>query len=285
MTHCALLATALAGMLLSASGLKLSHEADSCDCLGWADAKAQGANCDSFGDDLCTRFIMRLPNENWCMNKQLVDTSSIGQWCYVSQDCAASSATQWGTMGVKTKSCTADEPKLGDKTFEELVAWSIANDMDVGLVAQFAYPIWGPEKLPDVLEHFHVTAPTPKDEAPTEKFEEAPTEKFLRLPESQDLYNRLEAQKTSSGTMFYNSRSGHPPFGVSEGSKFYWVNYGSEILKVLNATGDPGADFFAHPGVINIAKCVAGCETVDPPWWSWVEAADALATAKAKEDH
>jgi hypothetical protein len=260
MTHCALLATALAGMLLCASGLKLSQE-PSCDCLGWADAKYQGMNCDELGDEQCKNFIMRLPNEKMCLNNYLGITD---QWCYVSKDCATGRATEWdlpkGSSGVNWRVCTDDEPYLGQKTFEELVALARTNDMHLSVAAQFAYPIWPGEKLPDVMAHFNIAPP-----------EGAPIEKFKTAPESPDLYKKLEDQKTksnsmdeSSRVMFFDSRDGLPPFGVSDGSKFYWVNYGDEIQEVL----DRGFDFLARPGLIEIAKCVAGCETVDPTWWS-----------------
>lgn len=232
-----------------------------CDCVGYQDAfSSLHADCSILGDELCTKFIKRIPNEKICMN-EMIGKSDM-QWCYVSPSCAEGQALQWanpllslflGKSAAKWKKCGATEKSFGQMTVTELAAWCNKNDMDLGLVAQFAYPTWAEDKLPAVWSFWGVHPPAG-----------APESSFRVAPVSDTLKNKLLAQTASGKPMFFSSPSGHPPFGVSEGKALYYINFGKKIEEQARK----GGDFFEHPGIINDIKCIAGCDKVEDAWWS-----------------
>jgi len=257
-----LLSICVSAHLATALNLNVRAAAsDSCACVGYQDAfENLHADCSVLGDELCTKYIMRMPNEQVCMNNFIGDAET--QWCYVSESCAEGKSLQFARAkfpftatktAAKWKSCGPDEKSLGQMTLPELNDWCIKNDLDLGLVAQFAYPTWTEGKLPDVWSFWGVPPP-----------EGALAASFEVGTVSAQLKEKLQAQVDSGKPMFFTSPSGHPPFAVSEGNKLYYINFGDKIMAQLVS----GADFFEHPGIINEMKCVAGCDEVSVAWWS-----------------
>jgi len=221
------------------------------------------------GPEICEKFILKLDMDDFCINN-VVESSknkfayeSSASWCYVLPTCERGLDQTWGQghveseegpgSPVKWRPCAAEEFHLRDKNLYNLSSWAWQLDLDVGLAAKFAYATFDGGQLPQVMHHFNVSAP-----------EGAPATKFEAEPESETLKNKLKAKKESGETVFYASESGLPPFGISEGSKFYWVNFGDQAETAVKE----GEELLEHPGMISNVKCVAGCETVNPTWWS-----------------
>lgn len=228
---------------------------DSCDCVGYQDAfKIFHADCSIVGFEACNTFIMRMPNEQVCMNEYVGKSET--QWCYVSSNCAEGLMLQWSsgiTPSVKWKYCAANERSLGQMTMIELADWCEKNDMDLGLVAAFAYPMWTEGKLPAVWSFWGASPPAG-----------APEKSFKVVPISDTRKEKLQAQIDSGKPMFFDSPTSRPPFAVSEGKALYYINFGTKFLHQIMV----GADFFAHPGIINEMKCVVGCDIVSAAWWT-----------------
>mmetsp|Transcript_3156 Transcript_3156/g.9456 ORF Transcript_3156/g.9456 Transcript_3156/m.9456 type:complete len:270 (-) Transcript_3156:132-941(-) len=238
------------------SRLKIAASASdsSCECLGWKDAYTKhGASCgDGHELDLagipgpiaktipqlsfefCSMYFGNLPNDNYCMNKKwLADPT---EWCYVPAGCTEGTPIQNRTLA--TKDCNKEaDATLGEMKFEELAAYAYRNKLELGLMVQYAFPTWDGEKLPDVQAFWGL--PAPADAKPI----------------STELRERLEAQVKSGKTMFIVSRNGHPPFGVSEGEKLYYINF------------NPTQADFSHKEDMNLWGCVAGCGSENKALW------------------
>jgi len=241
--------------------LQIARDDGDCKCLGWKDAyQIHQADCSHMGDETCDKFFKNLPNEVFCVNEGF-HKEEPRQWCYVSSSCASGQTLTWrsasDTNTAKFKWCGADEPKLADKTPVELRAWTEKNDLEIGLGVHFAYPTL-PEKLTnDVLEFFGISAPA-----------DAPPAEFHSPPLSEDLRQRLQKRADEGRRTLIISTAGHPPFGIMEGKKLYWLNFSDKQMELLKNN----QDFWSHKGIMNNVLCVAGCETAVAPWMSPINA-------------
>jgi len=226
----------------------------SCECLGWKDAYTKhGAKCgDGHELDLanipgsvarlvpqlafefCQMYFGNLPNDNLCMNQKWLEKPT--EWCYVSAGCAGATPVRSGLLATKECDKQADAT-LGEMKFEELAAYAYKHKLELGLMVQYAFPTWQGAKLPDIQAFWGL--PEAADAKPI----------------SAELRERLQAQVKSGKTMFIVSRNGHPPFGVSEGDKLYYVNF------------NPSKADFSRKEDMNIWACVAGCGSANKPLW------------------
>lgn len=246
--------------LTTAMMLKNTTATDNCDCVSWKDAfnEHNGANCWNMHDPyVCSTFLMKLPNENFCMNAMFGNTQ---QWCYVASDCKMGQNLTWVdddvTSNLLWKECDSELPSLKDKKIVDLFAWCKQNNLDIGVAAQFAYPL-ADEKLFEVMPYWELELP-----------KDAPANLTVAKKNelSEELSEQLQQQEESGQTMFYRSQTQHSPFGVSEGKKFYWLNLGDAFINLL-VTGRAN-ETWKHAGVVTTAACVAGCENNTKPWWS-----------------
>lgn len=225
-----------------------------CECVGWKDAYTKysmkcgggreldivsgvpglmAAMIPQMSYEFCKMYFQGLPNDNYCMNNKFGDSPV--EWCYAKKGCQGKPASG-GKLVVKTCERSQDAT-LGEMKFEELTAYAYRNKLELGLMVQFAYPTWPVEKLPDVQAFFGLEAPSDAK------------------PISEELRKRLQEQVASNKTMFFTSRSGHPPYGVSEGGKFYYINF------------NPQKAGFDHKEDMNLWGCVAGCGQANKALW------------------
>jgi len=235
-------------------GLSPLNATGSCDCLGWQDAyTSYGAQCGSgheldllpfpvalarhipgLSEEICHHFFGSLPNDPRCL-KRAFDASE-DNWCYVPGACAEGQATDRQGLGVK--SCHRGRDTLvSDMRFEDFAAYAYRSRMEMGIMTQFTYPTWGPEKLPDVQAFWGLEAPS------------------NAAPISDELRQRLQAMVDSGNTTFFTSVSGHPPYAVAEGTKLFYINFRTA-----------GVVDFNHKEDMNRYACVAGCEHNAPLW-------------------
>jgi len=234
--------------------------ASSCACLDWSDAYTVfGAKCGEGHEldlalaeglsgldaaklpqlsfELCEQYFGNLPKDNFCMKTRF--DAEDESWCYVKPECAVGEQSQ-GSGPLKTKLCSAGQDRiLGEMKFEDFVAQADELKLEKGLMAQFAYPTFQGAKLEDVQSFWGLA---PGSDA---------------VPMTEELRQRLQEVKDSGKTTFFTSRSGHPPFGVAEGEKFYWINYSkTNTLYTIQGTQ------WDHKEKMNSWACVAGCEKV-----------------------
>lgn len=239
--------------------LPASRADSECECLSWKKAFTDyGANCDKAGEDICGLFVARLPDEKFCMNS-FVGMYHPQQWCYVSANCESGNKLDWAVDSyhgrARWKQCDTNQRFLGDTNFTDLHDWSVKNNLDIGMVAQFAFPTWDWGELQSVMNFFDAHMPP-----------DAPWKEDQHI--SEEDRQRLQAMVDSGASMFYASRTSHPPFGVSEGKKFYYINHGVSIANVVMA----GGAFHSQPNKINDVVCAGGCGNASKPtWWEeWV---------------
>lgn len=233
-----------------------TNSSGSCECLGWKAAYAAGAKCGDGREldiaagvpgpkaarspqlafEFCQMYFANLPDENYCMNNKFAQEPM--QWCYVSGGCAEGTPTQRpGPLKVKTCS-QGQDTLLGQMKFQDFAAHAYKNKLEMGLMVQYAYPTWAGEKLPDVQAFWGLPEPA------------------HAKPMTPELKQRLQALADSGKTMFFTSRNGHPPFGVVEGKRLYYINF--------NPKGNPG---FKKKEDMNSWGCVGGCGVENRPLW------------------
>mmetsp|Transcript_129673 Transcript_129673/g.276645 ORF Transcript_129673/g.276645 Transcript_129673/m.276645 type:complete len:263 (+) Transcript_129673:68-856(+) len=228
---------------------------DTCTCLSWHDAYhslnakcgdghemdlvptlpgPEAAQIPQLSFEFCEMYFSNLPDSNFCQNEKWVQEPA--QWCYVSKECSQSKHLH-GPLSTKT--CTTGrDTLLADMKFEDFAAYAYSSKLELGLMVQFAYPTWEHGKLPDVQAFWGL--PAGEGAAPI----------------SEELRAELQELVDSGKTMFFVSRNGHPPFGVAEGKKLYYVNF--------NPAGNPG---FEKKEDMNTWGCVAGCGSDNMALW------------------
>jgi len=240
------------GLSLVQAPLAAAAASEDCDCVGWKTAYSSlGAKCGQGHEldlalplpgvfaamnpqlqyEFCKFYFSGLPDDAFCQREKFGNGPE--HWCYVSDKCPT--ATMAGSA--KVKSCRRGRDRhLGDMKFEEFAKYAHGNKLEMGLMVQFAYPTYAGEKLPDVQAFWGLPAPADAK------------------PMSDELRKHLQAVVDSGETTFFTSRNGHPPFGVAEGSKFYYINF------------DPHKYGFDRKEDMNKWACVAGCTENSPLW-------------------
>jgi len=138
-------------------GIKV-HEADPCACLNWKDAYAKmGMSCGDTGRELaggldfqqgCKMFFQRI-DDDFCVNWDFDGASlSTKQWCYVSSECkelgeGTRSLSRDKTRISAYKTCTDKDQKLVMKKPYELAQVAVKDDLDLSVLARWAYPVAG----------------------------------------------------------------------------------------------------------------------------------------------
>lgn len=234
---------------------------DPCQCLNWQASYDRGAECGhgheldfvrhpeipgtmlakvpNLAFEFCEMYFKSLPNQTFCMNDALGEDEP-KQWCYVAPICENGHRRYGGRL--KQKFCTPGKDLiLGTKNFETFASWAFSMKMEMGLMVQFAYPTWKGEKLSEVLPFFGVGE---------------------NRTISDSLRERLQRLVDSGKTTFFSSESGHPPFGVVEGRKLYYINF-SEANKRRQEAGE---DVWKHKEEMNAWGCISGCDKVVDRW-------------------
>merc|ERR1712079_686151 len=131
-------------------------------------------------------------------------------WCYVSHECSHS---DYG-KDLNTKSCSegSEDKKFGDMKFVEFAKYVYQSKLELGLALQYAYPV-APVKLPDVLEFWGLD----------DRWSELAGKALLPMPS--ELKHALSKRADTEKPLFFNPRTGHPPFAVMKGRKLYWINF------------------------------------------------------------
>jgi len=251
----------VSSLVQRASQLQAGREPvdSACECVGWHDAyNEHGMKCgwgrelDIAADSIpgpiaamipqlsfefCQMYFGNLPNDRYCMNNRFGARPT--EWCYVRPGCSKGYKAQKDVQGsLYVKNCSRDEDAtLGEMKFEELAAYVYKNKLELGLAVQYAFPTWHVEKLPDMQAFWGLQAPA--DAAPM----------------GEGLRQRLKWHVGSGKTVFITSRSGHPPFAVSEGEKLYYINF------------NPVKAGFDRKEDMNLWACVAGCGAASKPIW------------------
>eukprot|EP00747_Dinoflagellata_sp_TGD_P185202 gnl/TRDRNA2_/TRDRNA2_41620_c0_seq1.p1 gnl/TRDRNA2_/TRDRNA2_41620_c0~~gnl/TRDRNA2_/TRDRNA2_41620_c0_seq1.p1 ORF type:complete len:310 (+),score=57.81 gnl/TRDRNA2_/TRDRNA2_41620_c0_seq1:109-1038(+) len=249
----------------------------SCECLGWREAYhsyfvqcGQGHEMDMLAmprhslhhigrnNELCEIFFGRLPNDNFCMNEDF--PSSNKQWCYVSPHCKDGKELPEarGLGGFynspskedgepRTKTCEQNKDRFfADLTVEELNVYAAKHELDVGLLMKFAYPtLGGGMKLANVLPFWNLnsTVALGKKAPPSVK----PLEGMQR--------SMLETYATAGLTVFIDSDSGHPPYGIMEGQSLYIV-HSTDVQADLARAG--ANQWLKNTNKVAV-RCVARC--------------------------
>mmetsp|Transcript_56272 Transcript_56272/g.121261 ORF Transcript_56272/g.121261 Transcript_56272/m.121261 type:complete len:235 (-) Transcript_56272:191-895(-) len=225
----------LAAVLVSASALQISTvNADACTCLDWKDAYSNyGYSCEEMGFEFCSGFFMHMSG-NLCVNQGIGAGNKTREWCYVSSACQQLNGDSEPSAQIAAKSCTEEDDRLVDKTPVEIDALCAKDDMDVGLMVKMAYVTPGQTRWNSAKTYF--------------------TTGSTNLAAKQ--IGELAAVQESGSRTVIDSRDGHPPFAVVDGSKVYEVkmNMGYAIgQKIL------GRSLFEHPRRLNTMTCVSGC--------------------------
>lgn len=255
-----------------------TREHDYCECLGWWDTyNVFGIQCGwgleyvtllkhgvsmekagkLLGDQVCTNFLKRFPDDSpmYCVNVDQANTPEWNgqQWCYTSAWCQNKTGNGKNiTAGVGWKTCTPGvDDMLRDRTPEQLIEIAEKYDMDVGLLAKMAYPVWQGDKWPAVAPFWPKAGRSGGSISPTA----AMTLLSVEVSQTQRLSAELESrmrQVVSNGTaMVFDSANTRPPFAIVFGSKLYEVQQ----------TADWEAQWVAK----NMSKttqlvCVQGCD-------------------------
>mmetsp|Transcript_131815 Transcript_131815/g.294961 ORF Transcript_131815/g.294961 Transcript_131815/m.294961 type:complete len:235 (-) Transcript_131815:135-839(-) len=225
----------LAAVLVSASALQISTvNADACTCLDWKDAYSNyGYSCEEMGFEFCSGFFMRMSG-NLCVNQGIGAGDLATEYCFVSSACQQLNGGKQESAQIAKKFCTEADDRLVDKTPTEIDALCAKDDLDRGLVVKMAYVTPGQTRWDSAKTYF--------------------TTGSTNLAAKQ--IGELAAVQESGSRTVIDSRDGHPPFAVVDGSKVYEVkmNMGYAIgQKIL------GRSLFEHPRRLNTMTCVSGC--------------------------
>uniref|UniRef100_A0A6T1N416 Uncharacterized protein n=1 Tax=Alexandrium monilatum TaxID=311494 RepID=A0A6T1N416_9DINO len=238
-------------------GIYIGQE-DACTCMNWKETYDSGlVNCGRslefflvtkrgvsgvkaahmIGDEFCGKFFSRIKT-NFCVNTDFnhkprgFPGMAAKQWCYVSSDCENLHGG-WALPGlsVSVKACNSSDSMLRNMSPEQLDAIRGNQDLDLGLLAKFSYPIWQDERWPQ-LENLFIG-----DQAASNR----------RAAGRSD----LDEVVASGEPMLFDSKDGHPPFHVVVGSKIYKINFKPDGRRNY-ARG--------RMGDVNEMFCIQGCQ-------------------------
>lgn len=241
---------------LTLRGNSADGESGACSCLAWHDVyKSRGVSCGAGGEfpgpmrmkaffakEFCTHFFEAVKG-NFCaqahFNQQKTD-----QWCYVSSDCDSGKHVK-GVEQVKWKLCKEGEDEtLGAKTPKELYRMSQEQDLDIGLLAKMAYPVWHGKTWKEVHSFFR----------PAES--QSSTKKI-----SAPLQAQLEELRKSGKPMLFDNGFNPHPFHIMMGKQYCIVEFTEDMKKLQShpiaemARRKEFVDPFKHPGQIAELQC------------------------------
>lgn len=227
-------------------GPELITHHPNCSCITWKDAYHLGAKCDarelhpletesmglraltvdaSVDDEFCNKFFHHI-SDNFCVNTDRVYHPQ--QWCYVSNDCGAGGLREHMYTGdhgtLRAKICDEGDKKLMDYSFDELYELTKKENLDVGVLAQYAWKYWRQDFWPAVESELM------SDSGPS----------------------RMDLKQMVAGgkPVFFTSDSGHhPPFHLVRGSAVYEIRFSSDMAA------------FASGRMANVNEmvCLKGC--------------------------
>lgn len=248
-------AAAVAGdelSLLQVDAIAARADDDACKCLSWKGVYANQTNqslaCGKGGPELdfigghgmkvlvseefCKKFYEKLSG-NFCT--QLYFGEQRGeQWCYVSPECQDASVVK-SVGSFKWKQCKPEtDTMLAEMSPEQLYELAVSENKDPSLLLKMAYPVYKKEgKHP--LDWQAVKA-------------------CLKKPSGHGCGGVQGVQQFGQPVIF-DSKDGHPPFGVIVGSKAYETHFTPWFYAtVLNQTA-----LWSTPHKMSAYKCVHGC--------------------------
>mmetsp|Transcript_13379 Transcript_13379/g.39068 ORF Transcript_13379/g.39068 Transcript_13379/m.39068 type:complete len:338 (-) Transcript_13379:87-1100(-) len=260
---------------------------DACTCLNWRDTYAERkVECgkgleyvpatrrgmsgikaaETFHKRFCVQFYQRI-DDNFCVNVDhtltLDPMDYTGhQWCYVSSQCGSLLGGKLVDGGqVAWKQCTRYKDNLLRVTTpEELSHLSQTLNLELGMLAKSAWPVWQRGKWPEVRNFFfggtHATVNLMRNDVRTD----ADAERLAKIKRAEALKGaRVQAelkQVIASGTaVLYDSEDGLTPFHIVYGDKVYRINVtdkGYEAAR-LNQFGQ-----------VSELRCILGCKLFQP---------------------
>lgn len=238
----------------------VTRQQSACSCLNWRSVYSDyRVNCGQalefhlvtkrgvtgakasrmIGDEFCGKFFKRI-NDNFCVNADFTHAPSEWtgrQWCYVSSECTQlRGGRPLPGSNASWKFCAQDDNMLRMKTPNQLDTLRGKLDLDLGLMAKFAYPIWQAGKWPEV-QHFLLGGGAAGLRADSGRVD-------------------LEQVVASGDPMLFDSPTGHPPFHIVMGPGVYKVDF-TEHGRQKYAQGRMGA--------VNGLKCLQGCGWAELP--------------------
>jgi len=220
-----------------------------CTCQTWKSVYSNGVHCgssneyyfnsmsaepgtleeveDAFEMPFCNLFYKKL-SSNACVNMNLGE--DIGQWCYVSPDCAQSTRVN-SSHPISWKTCDDGDLKLRDYTPVELAAFAKEQDLDLGLLHKLSYPLYTDGLFGDFESFFGLgNASSPE----------------LSEEKRQIIQNIVDTGKPTS---FDTAADKAPPHRIVMGRTVYTVQ-AAPMLSLF---------YGMHPGQWNALKCIANC--------------------------
>mmetsp|Transcript_104192 Transcript_104192/g.336033 ORF Transcript_104192/g.336033 Transcript_104192/m.336033 type:complete len:283 (+) Transcript_104192:52-900(+) len=229
-----------------------------CKCIQWKELYKTGVPCgggleyfpatghgaptematDMIGGEFCKKFFTRMEN-NYCVNIDFnakSDDWKGQQWCYVSSKCADKNVKLNGVVGgvnaLKTKVCNPMHDTLTRwMTPLQLDVLRHSYDIDLGLLAKFAYPVWQGEKWPAVERFFVGTGAV----------------NLLASGVRKDLQKVMEDKER----YLFDSPDGKTPF---------YVVAGKRVWKINQTPGAPSKWLAGDMKHVNEIQCIANCE-------------------------
>lgn len=182
--------------------------------------------------EFCDRFYQHI-DDSFCVN---VDFNfqpgnwTAGQWCYVSSACSdLRGGERVEGTGLAWKLCAGADSLLRSRSPRELDRVREEQNLDLGLAAKFAYPVWPHERWPAVAQLFLNP-------------ELAAWRAHLRAD--------LQSVVASGRPMLFDSPDSKSPFHLVEGDKVYRIYLtpnGTENYKAGKMSG------------VNRMRCLKGC--------------------------
>lgn len=235
---------------ISSARLNASESPSSCTCLPWGsvytttqcgtgyefafansgnpptDVATFTALASTLYSEFCANFYTQLPS-NACVNMNM--GADMGQWCYVSASCANLNGGRVVNSHVNSKVCTAgQDTMLRDSSPPELSQFSIANNLDMGLLHKMSYPLyqtalWGQVEAVWGMGNGSIGA----------------------IPAA--ILSDMSAIQTSGAPNSFDSApDNHPPHRIVVGQTVYGVD------------PNPDADI-NHPGSWQVFSCLSHC--------------------------
>lgn len=243
--------------------LQRKADADDCKCLNWAETyKAHRMGCGNGHEykflpkaaavatswtlkhEFCEHFFQRIQS-NFCVKKKF-NTNSTEQWCFVSDRCGKGEKVGKPLFRkqppLKAKTCDeAEDDLLSGYSPEKLFETAKELDLDLGIMAKYAYPNGG--KWPKAVDSF-----IPNNNTIVVALSKLPG---LHTTVADEEARRVKASKIPT---LYDSVTEHPPFNVVFGDKVYEIAFTAWAKHQLNFVGD----IFEKPGKINELLCLHG---------------------------
>mmetsp|Transcript_88164 Transcript_88164/g.267368 ORF Transcript_88164/g.267368 Transcript_88164/m.267368 type:complete len:249 (-) Transcript_88164:68-814(-) len=240
-------AVAALAALASTEALLASRGQDACACLNWQQVyrskqaecgkalelyqiSKQGLQAENKYEEFCNKFYLHV-NTSMCLNVDFTHKPTdwdVAQWCYVSPQCQElNGGRKVPDSQLSWKLCSSRDESTKNLHPLQLDWLRGHQNLDLGLLAKFSYPIWQAQRWPAV-----------------EKL-------FMRPGPLSELPKYLQQIVDSKQPVVFDSKDGDPPFHIVAGQQIYRIDRQPEGIKnwILGRMSE-----------VNGIKCVKGCE-------------------------